>query len=147
MYSGFKSTFNSNPATPSFSQFHKSKNASDVIIKRKQKAILCASKICDNIILSKKSIPNNIYLSNYFNYLNPNSSFNKNELYINLVTQLDLSGVTVASNLQTGQTPLIINPTSDIPFLNYSIDPSGSLFGNNICGLNNYNNYRQCLYP
>ena len=31
--------------------------------------------------------------------------------------------------------------TDAVPYLDYNIDPCGNLFGNTICGINNYVNY------
>jgi hypothetical protein len=36
-------------------------------------------------------------------------------------------------------TPTI--PEFTPPYVNYNIDPCGSLFGNSICGINNYQNF------
>ena len=62
-------------------------------------------------------------------YLHHNT-FNKTNLNRNLVTKLNLSNVTVIESI----------PPSE-PYLAYNIDPDGELFGNSVCGLNNYVNY------
>ncbi len=69
------------------------------------------------------------------------SSFiDKNNLNINLITKEDLRGVNVIKNNVTGMSPTNINRS--VPFLyNYTVDPNGQLFGNNICGLNNWTRY------
>jgi hypothetical protein len=70
--------------------------------------------------------------------------YNKSQLYSNLYTKLDLryiSGNTpIISNLTNGIFPIIINTSVD-PYLTYNIDPSGNLFGNSLCDINNYVNY------
>jgi len=65
----------------------------------------------------------------------------KNNLIYSLYTELDLKNVDVISNSTTNVTPTSIT-TSSIPYLEYNIDPSGNLFGNTTCGLNNFINYR-----
>jgi hypothetical protein len=57
----------------------------------------------------------------------PCPQFNYANLNTNLITKLDLSGV--VSVQTTGE--------------KYVIDPDGTLFGTNVCGLNNYLKYRQ----
>jgi hypothetical protein len=67
-------------------------------------------------------------------------SFNSNDLNINLFTKLDLQNVCVVNSSSTKQCTSSINPS--VPFfLNYTIDPSGVLFGNSECGVSNYENY------
>ena len=68
------------------------------------------------------------------------NSINKANLNINLISKLDLSGVDVIQDVSGNLAPSTITTTS-IPFLDYNIDPNGSLFGNTICGINNFENY------
>ncbi len=69
--------------------------------------------------------------------------FDKTELYVNLVTELDLSGDGVVSaaqvlqNQETGACPTEIVAGS-VPYTTYYVDPLGELFGNTPCGLQNY---------
>ena len=73
--------------------------------------------------------------------------YNTANLNINLVTVLDLSGVPV---IQQSGTPFSVPTTLDvlsIPFLSYTIDPSGNLFGNTVCGEDNFQNYLQFNPP
>ena len=65
--------------------------------------------------------------------------YNTANLNINLVTALDLSGVPVIIDV-SGNYPTNLDVTS-IPYLDYTIDPSGNLFGNTVCGADNYQNY------
>lgn len=69
-------------------------------------------------------------------------TFNKANLNMNLVNRLNLENVCVIKN-NTGTCPTDISLNS-IPFLTYNIDPSGQLFGNSTCGLDNYTNYLEC---
>jgi hypothetical protein len=68
-------------------------------------------------------------------YLHHNT-FNKTNLNRNLVTKLNLLNVTVIDTI----------PSTD-PYLAYNIDPSGALFGNSVCGFNNYVNYLEYNPP
>jgi hypothetical protein len=76
--------------------------------------------------------------------LNSCVTIDKTQLYINLYTELDLSlldiNTSVISDLSGNTFPVIID-TNVTPYLKYNIDPSGALFGNNTCGINNYINY------
>jgi len=65
----------------------------------------------------------------------------KNNLVSGLYTKLDLHDVDVISNSTTDVSPTSIT-TSSTPYLQYNIDPSGKLFGNTTCGLNNFVNYK-----
>jgi hypothetical protein len=93
---------------------------------------------------------------------------NYNNLNINLVTTLNLTGVKVIENNATGESPttielpsgashaeFIADPadptqfiethlttvhTDDYRYTMYTIDPSGQLFGDTECGLNNWKN-------
>ena len=54
---------------------------------------------------------------------------------------MDLSGnIPVIEDLSGNQVPSTIN-TDVIPYLEYNVDPSGNLFGNTVCGFNNYVKY------
>ena len=65
--------------------------------------------------------------------------YNTANLNINLVTVLDLSGVPVIIDV-SGNYPTNLDITST-PYLDYTIDPSGNLFGNTVCGTDNFQNY------
>jgi hypothetical protein len=59
--------------------------------------------------------------------INAANLINPANLNTNLITKMDLSGVES------------VEKTED----KYVIDPNGTLFGTNVCGLNNYLKYRQ----
>jgi hypothetical protein len=59
-------------------------------------------------------------------------------LNINLITKLNLIDVNVIQ-------PVDIS-SNEYPFLQYNIDPSGELFGNTTCGINNFLNYLEYDY-
>jgi hypothetical protein len=126
-----------------FGQLSASRNASDYISNKKANATLCNSKIC--LPKTPTSNQSNYLLlknSNYIRYsttTNPQGE-NKNNLASGLNTTIDLLNVPVIQNT-AGESPTTIS-TSSIPYLSYVIDPSGVMFGNTICGLNDINNFR-----
>jgi len=61
-------------------------------------------------------------------------------LNINLVTTLDLSSVPVIQQNTPLEIPAYLDTTA-VPYLAYTIDPSGNLFGNTVCGTDNFQNY------
>jgi len=108
-------SFKSYPAKPCFAQFKEPTNAGDYISKKKKSAF-CVYNCQSNEI-------------------------NKNQLYINLITKLQLnSDIPVIVNNSNGLAPSSIDPTQN-PTIKYTIDPDGILFGNNICTINNWQNY------
>lgn len=136
--------FSNYSAKSSFMQVNKSLDANEYIRSKKIKYSFCNPNICH---------PNkNIYSeSNLLLLRQANrmaffscSDLKKTQLYSNLYTKLDLSDLSgntpIISDLSGNTFPVIIN-TSAIPYLTYNIDPSGNLFGNNICEINNYKNY------
>ena len=126
-----------------FGQSSKTQDASDYISNKKSNLMTCNTKMClpktptvnqSNYLLLKKA--------NYIKYsdaTNPLGS-SKNDLASGLTTTIDLLNVPVIKN-NAGESPTTIS-TSYIPYLTYVIDPSGVMFGNTICGLNNINDFR-----
>jgi len=137
-YSG--STTNGKQA---FGQSSTTQAAGDYISNKKANLISCNSKMClpktptinqSNYLLLKKA--------NYIRYSNATNPLgsSKNYLASGLSTTIDLLNVSVIENT-AGVSPTTIS-TSSTPYLTYVIDPSGVLFGNTICGLNDINNFR-----
>jgi hypothetical protein len=127
-------SFTKTAPTRTFGQFKEPDDAGSYILKKKAKTTFCGANMCTpsitvntqgNLLLLRKS--------NALKYYNCADRFNKANLNINLITKLDLQGVTVM-NAQD-------NITGIYTFLNYYIDPSGTLFGNNPCRINNYVSY------
>ena len=134
-------------AKSTFAQFKEPLDANEYINNKKIKYTFCNPNICH---------PNkNVYSqSNYLNLRTANNiafdscidSIDKSQLYINLITKLDLSSnipgtkIPIISDLSGNISPVIIDKTA-IPFLKYNVDPSGILFGNTPCGINNWQNY------
>ena len=79
----------------------------------------------------------------YIDRNNNRLSFNKNNLNINLITKLDLTNVCVIEDASGNVCANYGIIYVEIPnFYNrYIIDPSGQLFGNTSCGVNNFLNY------
>ena len=153
------------PAKPTFGENNKVQNARDYILEKSAKTSFCNASYCGS--LKKVSVANQgdlllLRKTKYLNYFNSlyklqNSNyidkqlpllkfdkFNKSNLNVNLITKLDLKNVNVISNNITGKTPtpITLNPLDIIPYYSkYKIDPDGVLFGNTICGVNNYEEF------
>lgn len=73
--------------------------------------------------------------------------FNKSNLQINLITELDLSGIVVlALNSDLQEVPSVITPAKIDPtfrpiYSYYTIDPQNRLSGNTPCAIQKYVNY------
>jgi len=80
------------------------------------------------------------YREKYFTYQNIINK-QKNNLASGLYTKLNLDNINVIANSTTNiyPTPISISST---PYLDYTIDASGNLFGNSPCELNNFINYK-----
>ena len=123
-----------------FGVFKESQDAGQYILNKKATTTFCSPNVCvpsrtvasqSNRLLLRKA--NRIYFGICQN------PYNRSNLNINLVTKLDLSGVPVIIDT-SGNYPTQLDVTS-IPYLDYTIDPSGNLFGNTVCGTDNYQNY------
>jgi hypothetical protein len=143
------SPFKSIKVCSAFARPNEPTDAGTYILNKKITSSFCKPNIChpnknvyseSNLLLLRKA--NSLFL-------NPNDSFDKTQLYTNLYTKMDLSyNFPIISDL-SGNYPVTINPNTSIvnpngiPFTNYQIDPSGHLFGQTICGINNYRDYLQ----
>ena len=141
--------FSTQPAKPAFGTFHNNNgSAGDYIINKKSKNILCNIDLKNQYKNMKFGSQNdfiNAYKQNILDICQ-GSSFNKSNLNINLITKLNLENICVIKNNNTNKCPTTINLCS-IPYLTYTIDPNGLLFGNSYCGANNYLNYLQYELP
>ena len=123
-----------------FGVLKQSQDAGQYILNKTASTSFCSPNVCvpnraglsqsSRLILRKA---NKIYFSRC------QDPYNTANLNINLVTVLDLSGVPVIIDT-SGNYPTQLDITS-IPYLDYTIDPSGNLFGNTVCGTNNFQNY------
>jgi hypothetical protein len=125
---------NSSSANKAFGVFSEPQNAGDYIYNKKTKSTYCNAKFCtrsltvgseSNYLLFKRAKKLRVYP-----YLNSNNKANLNK---NLITKLDLTGVPVILP------PAITTVTDQYKY--YNIDPSGNLFGNTICGIDNWEKY------
>ena len=130
-----------------FGVLKESQNAGEYTLKKRASYSFCPPNVCvpsrtvatqGNRLLLRDS--NRIYFSAC---RNPYSIANLN---INLVTQLDLSDVPIIQQNNPYTIPAELD-VSAVPYLAYTIDPSGNLFGNTICGTNNFQNYLQFTVP
>ena len=135
---------NSSSANKAFGVFLEPQNAGDYIYNKKTISKYCNTNTCSNLfkigsesdyLLFKRAQKIRRYPC--FTYLH---SINKANLNINLVTKMDLTNVHVIQDFSNNDVPTTITNVS-IPFLDYNIDPSGNLFGNTICGINNWERY------
>lgn len=94
------------------------KNAEERQMYLKNVANKCNNNVCN------KNIYNNTYLFDN----------NKYNLQMNLVSYINMTNVNVLNTTNA----------SLIPY-GYTIDPSGQLFGNTACGINNYIDYVHAL--
>ena len=136
-------SYNSSSGKASFGVFSEPQNASEYINNKKNKTAFCNANNCN---LGRKNITKpNLLLINQSKKTIINSyenALNNSNLNINLITKLDLLNVPVIRDFSTNDVPTVINNDIDnYPYLEYDLDPSGNLFGNNICGINNYVNY------
>ena len=132
-------SFKTNSGKKAFGVFAEPLSEGDYIYNKKARATYCFANNCTpnltegNYLLYKRS--------NTLNNFPCRNTINKQNLYINLITKLNLKYVPVIADL-SNNSPTTITPTT-IPYLLYNIDPSGNLFGNSICGINNYIRYMQ----
>lgn len=128
-----------------FGNFTTIKDAGDYIQNKKNRHnTICTKSTCvpkttvanqGDYLLRKSAI------YNYYNSDTNNIQSIKTDLNYGLVSKMVLSGVSVIKNNITGESPTTLNPSVSIPYFQYTIDPSGNLFGNSICGINNFENY------
>ena len=124
-----------------FKAFLEPQDASEYTLNKKATSTYCNANKCVPSV--KVGSASNLLLFNRSNKLNifPCANvINKKDLYINLITTLDLSGVPVIEDFSGNIVPSTID-TNSAPYLRYNIDPSGNLFGNSPCGLYNYVDY------
>jgi hypothetical protein len=132
---------NISSANKTFGQFKEPKDASEYLHNKKARATYCvANKCAPSIKVYSESDRLLFNKSNQLSLYPCANAINKANLNINLITRLNLRNVPVIQDASSGAIPSTITLDS-VPFLDYVIDPSGALFGNSICGINNYLNY------
>jgi hypothetical protein len=134
--------FNQYMGKNTFGVLKEPQDAGQYILNKTATTSFCSPNVCvagrtvasqsSRLILRKA---NKIYFSRC------QDPYNTANLNINLVTVLDLSGVPV---IQQSASPYSVPTSLDVtskPYLDYTIDPSGNLFGNTVCGADNFQNY------
>jgi len=131
------------PAKPTFKSNRESTDTGLYIANKNASTTFCNSFACYPKNTRNGLTYNQLYLLRNASTIKKNickPSFNTNDLNINLFTKMNLQNVCVISNTSTGTCASFINPTANFN-LTYTIDPSGVLFGNTECGVNNYENF------
>lgn len=132
--------FANNSGKSAFGELKKSMQSSDYIANQKRKNTFCGIKSeCASIHIASQGDYLSLKKRNH-SILNPYDYINNTELYTNLITKLDVTGVDVISS-NDGISPVKINSNEE-GYLTYIIDPNGSLFGTSVCGITNFENYR-----
>ena len=132
---------NNSSANKAFGTFNEPQEAGEYIYNKKARATFCVANRCAPSI--KVGTESNRLLFNRSNKINMYpcvNSVNNANLNINLITKLDLKDVPVIEDFSGNIVPSTINIISN-PYLRYNIDPSGNLFGNTDCGINNFVKY------
>jgi hypothetical protein len=125
--------------------------ASEYIMSKKTLTTFCNTNKCENSFFpvknGKVNTQGNLLMLNKANnlkYYAKNNVKNGN-LYINLITKLNLQDVPVICNNTSPNlysSPVSLSKTSTVPYyINYQVDPSGNLFGNTTCGKNRFLSY------
>lgn len=132
--------FSHNSAKTTFANVKNTKDASSYVQEKKTRYSFCQPNICHpNKNMGSQSDYIRLREANRLKFRQ--DTFNKTQLYMNLYTQLNLNeNISVISYLLDGTTPVIID-TNVTPYLTYNIDPSGILFGNSVCDINNYERF------
>ena len=133
--------FAKNNGKTTFAQIKEPLNAGEYIQTKKTKQTYCNPTYCHpNQNLFSQGNYLSLKQAKYF-ASNPSHYLDHTQLYINLITKLDLNGdIPVISDISGNNYPIKISTEVD-PYLVYNIDPSGNLFGNTVCGINNFENY------
>jgi hypothetical protein len=140
-------SFKTNLGKSAFGVYKESLDANEYITNKTAQTTFCYPNVCTpSRTVNTQGNLLSLWRSNKLTfYKNGYARFNKLNLNMNLITKLDLKYVPVVqSNNTPFETPTNINFVDGStgvfvdPYLNYQIDPSGVLFGNTICGINNY---------
>ena len=123
-----------------FGVLKESQDAGQYILNKTARTSFCIPNVCvPSRTLASQSSRLILRKANRIYFSRCQDPYNTANLNINLVTVLDLSGVPVIIDVSVNY-PTNLDVTS-IPYLDYTIDPSGNLFGNTVCGADNYQNY------
>ena len=132
-------SFKNIPAKPCFGANREPMEAGDYIQKKKARVTYCNSNMCMKKNTGTYENYNLLHTAQQLDTYNCSLPFNKYDLNRNLFTELDTSGICVLRDASNNACATRIDPSLNI-FDSYIIDPSGVLFGNSVCGLNNFVN-------
>jgi hypothetical protein len=133
--------FNQYMGKNTFGVLKESQDAGQYILNKTATTSFCSPNVCvPSRTLASQSSRLILRKANKIYFSRCQDPYNTANLNINLVTVLDLSGVPVIQNNINNDVPTSLDVTS-IPYLSYKIDPSGNLFGNTVCGTDNFQNY------
>lgn len=131
------------PAKPTFGSVKPKLYASDYINRKKSLLKNCSNIQCKSNINIFKNQVDYIETKNLYN-TNPlccgKGYINHTNLNINLLTEENLKDINVLKSNNPDITPTTIDITKQFIY-NYTIDPSGELFGNTTCGINDWASY------
>ena len=132
--------FNPYMGKNTFRVLKESQDAGQYILNKTASTSFCSPNVCvPSRTVASQSSRLILRRANKIYFRRCQDPYNTANLNINLVTKLDLSGVPVIID-PSGNYPTNLS-LSAIPYLDYTIDPSGNLFGNTICGTDNFQNY------
>jgi hypothetical protein len=132
--------FNQYMGKNTFGVLKESQDAGQYILNKTATTSFCSPNVCvPSRTLASQSSRLILRKANKIYFSRCQDPYNTANLNINLVTKLNLSGVPVIID-PSGNYPTNLDITS-IPYLDYTIDPSGNLFGNTVCGTDNFQNY------
>jgi hypothetical protein len=116
-------------------------DAGDYISRIKARAVYCKYplKCNDRLIVKNYNALHLLEKAKLDEKLLNNVSVGAKNLNLNLFTKLDLENVCVV-RLDPSTCPTDININNNF-ITSYTIDPNGELFGNDICGLYNFQSY------
>jgi hypothetical protein len=130
-----------------FGVLKESQDAGQYILNKTASTSFCTPNVCvPSRTIASQSSRLILRKANRIYFRACQDPYNTANLNINLVTKLNLTDVPVIQNNVTNAVPTTLDVLS-IPFLSYTIDPSGNLFGNTVCGEDNFQNYLQFNPP
>jgi hypothetical protein len=141
-------SFKTNSGRNTFGTFKEPSDAGDYILNKKAKATYCKPNVCtSNKYVGSESNLLTLKKANYLAFYSCRNNINRANLNINLITKLNLNNVPVIENMSFESPTTFSSTSTENPYLYYTIDPSGNLFGNTTCGQNNYVNYQEYNLP
>ena len=115
-----------------FGVFKEPQTSGDYITKKKARVMFCSVNPC----APGAKVNTQGDLSLLRNNVTSTDIINTTSLGVNLITKMDLADVTVTDPSYNS-----LGASDNDVYYTYTIDPSGQLFGNTICGVSNYVKY------